>query len=255
MDIHGCHVVRPYRNCWTSTDVKLCVHSEICERLHLIVFRPYKNWRTSRVTCSTYIEKLVDIHECNVVRPYSYCCLSTVACYTSIQKLTDDNGYHVVRPCKTGDVQCHMLYVHRKTSGRSWMSSCTCHRIYVYKHLYCLEVQAGFYRDAVECWMFVRRVAGSILGQVRAEEFLFTCYIWRPTWDLGLDGKIKCQIYIHLSNCVVYLSRILLCLLTVKFMQLRAGLVMVSKHGVQLIDQRRLKNMEKCINHWTHVIS
>ena len=32
-------------------------------------------------------------------------------------------------------------------------------------HLYCLAVQAGFYSDAVECWSFVRRVAGSILSQ------------------------------------------------------------------------------------------
>ena len=32
-------------------------------------------------------------------------------------------------------------------------------------HLYCLAVQAGFYRDAVECWTFVRRVAGSILSR------------------------------------------------------------------------------------------
>ena len=36
-------------------------------------------------------------------------------------------------------------------------------------HLYCLAVQAGFYSDAVECWIFVRRVAGSILGRVRTE--------------------------------------------------------------------------------------
>ena len=37
-------------------------------------------------------------------------------------------------------------------------------------HLYCLAVQAGFYSDAVECWIFVRRVAGSILGRVRSED-------------------------------------------------------------------------------------
>ena len=43
-------------------------------------------------------------------------------------------------------------------------------------HLYCLAVQAGFYSDAVECWIFVGRVAGSILSRVRSEEFFFTCY-------------------------------------------------------------------------------
>ena len=32
-------------------------------------------------------------------------------------------------------------------------------------HLYCLAVQADFYSDAVECWRFVRRVAGSILSR------------------------------------------------------------------------------------------
>ena len=31
-------------------------------------------------------------------------------------------------------------------------------------HLYCLAVQAGFYSNAVQCWVFVRRVAGSILN-------------------------------------------------------------------------------------------
>ena len=45
-----------------------------------------------------------------------------------------------------------------------------CHRVYVYKHLYCLAVQAGFYGDVVECWIFVWMVAGSILGQVRTED-------------------------------------------------------------------------------------
>ena len=33
-------------------------------------------------------------------------------------------------------------------------------------HLHCL-VQAGFYSDAVECWVSVRRDLGSILGLVR----------------------------------------------------------------------------------------
>ena len=37
-------------------------------------------------------------------------------------------------------------------------------------HLYCLAVQAGFYSDVVECRIFVRRVAGSILGRVRTED-------------------------------------------------------------------------------------
>ena len=37
-------------------------------------------------------------------------------------------------------------------------------------HLYCLAVQAGFYGDVVECWILVRRVAGSILGRVRSED-------------------------------------------------------------------------------------
>ena len=36
-------------------------------------------------------------------------------------------------------------------------------------HLYCLAVQAGFRSDAVECWSFVWRVRGSILGRVRSE--------------------------------------------------------------------------------------
>ena len=42
-------------------------------------------------------------------------------------------------------------------------------------HLYCLAVQADF--DAVECWIFVRGVAGSILGLVRSEDiFLHLCW-------------------------------------------------------------------------------
>ena len=39
------------------------------------------------------------------------------------------------------------------------------------KRLYCLVVQAGFYKDAIACWIFVRRVAGSILGRVRSKYF------------------------------------------------------------------------------------
>ena len=52
-----------------------------------------------------------------------------------------------------------------------------CHRVTV-THL---VVQAGFYSDAVECWIFVRSVTGSILGRVRSKYFFFVCYIWRPT--------------------------------------------------------------------------
>ena len=42
------------------------------------------------------------------------------------------------------------LFVLRKLILQTRM----CHRVYVYKHLYCLAVQAGFYSDAVECWIF-----------------------------------------------------------------------------------------------------
>ena len=35
---------------------------------------------------------------------------------------------------------------------------------------YCLVAQAGIYSDAVECWTFVRKVAGSILGRVRIKD-------------------------------------------------------------------------------------
>ena len=37
-------------------------------------------------------------------------------------------------------------------------------------HLYCDAVQAGFYSDAVEYWIFVRRVADSILSRVRTQD-------------------------------------------------------------------------------------
>ena len=33
-------------------------------------------------------------------------------------------------------------------------------------YLYCLAVRAGFYSDTVECWIFVRKVAGSLLRRV-----------------------------------------------------------------------------------------
>ena len=40
-----------------------------------------------------------------------------------------------------------------------------CSRVRYNTYLYCLAVQAGFYGDAVDCWIFVRRVAGSNLSQ------------------------------------------------------------------------------------------
>ena len=40
-----------------------------------------------------------------------------------------------------------------------------CSSVRYIAHLYCLAVQAGFYSNAVECWTFVRRVAGSILSR------------------------------------------------------------------------------------------
>ena len=40
-----------------------------------------------------------------------------------------------------------------------------CSRVRYNTHLYCHAVQAGFYSDVVECWTFVRRVAGSILSR------------------------------------------------------------------------------------------
>ena len=41
-------------------------------------------------------------------------------------------------------------------------------------------IKAGFYSDAVECWIFVRRVAGSILGRVRSEDiFLHLSHVGR----------------------------------------------------------------------------
>ena len=40
-----------------------------------------------------------------------------------------------------------------------------CSSVRYIAQLYCLAVQAGFYSDAVECWTFVRRVAGSILSR------------------------------------------------------------------------------------------
>ena len=43
-------------------------------------------------------------------------------------------------------------------------------------HLYFLAVQAGFYSDTVECWIFVQRVAGLILSRVRSDDLFFTCY-------------------------------------------------------------------------------
>ena len=39
-----------------------------------------------------------------------------------------------------------------------------CSSIRYIAHLYCLVVRVGFYSDAVEFWIFVRRVAGSILS-------------------------------------------------------------------------------------------
>ena len=43
-------------------------------------------------------------------------------------------------------------------------------------HLYCLAIQASFYSDGVECWIFVRRVACSILSHVRSED-IFLCLL------------------------------------------------------------------------------
>ena len=57
-------------------------------------------------------------------------------------------------------------------------------------HLYCLAVQAGFYRDAVECRTLspadrVRSPLGkNVIGSIPVGEkcyfHFFTCYIWRP---------------------------------------------------------------------------
>ena len=47
-----------------------------------------------------------------------------------------------------------------------------------------LAVHDGFYSDAVECWIFVQRVAGSILGRVRSE-------------DIFLRLLHHCEIYLH----------------------------------------------------------
>ena len=37
--------------------------------------------------------------------------------------------------------------------------------VYRYKtHLFCLAIQVGLYGDEVECWIFLRKVVGSILS-------------------------------------------------------------------------------------------
>ena len=54
------------------------------------------------------------------------------------------------------------------------------------RHLYCLVVQAGFYSNAVECWIFVWRVAGS-----RPKIFFFTCYILAP--NMGPNVGLQCD--------------------------------------------------------------
>ena len=40
-----------------------------------------------------------------------------------------------------------------------------CSSVWYIAHSYCLAVQAGFYSDVVECWLHMRRVAGSILSR------------------------------------------------------------------------------------------
>ena len=59
--------------------------------------------------------------------------------------------------CATGPVEYACMYEY--VTGYRYIA-----------HLYCLVIQAGFYNDALECWIFVRRVAGSILGRVRTED-------------------------------------------------------------------------------------
>ena len=58
-------------------------------------------------------------------------------------------------------------------------------------HLYCLAVQAGFYSDAVECWIFVRRVAGSILGRVRTEDIFLRLSVLGLRAAKGLSRRFQ----------------------------------------------------------------
>ena len=63
-------------------------------------------------------------------------------------------------------------------------------------------IKAGFYSNAVECWIFVRRVAGSILGRVRSEDIflhllheemvIYTNHFYkhRPMWKTYVVGDM-----------------------------------------------------------------
>ena len=57
------------------------------------------------------------------------------------------------------------------------------------EHLKKLDL-LGFYSDAVECWIFVRRVASSILGRVRTEDsFLRLLHLAHNVGSNDVDGK------------------------------------------------------------------
>ena len=59
-------------------------------------------------------------------------------------------------------------------------------------HLNCLVVKAGFYSDAAECWIFVRRVADSILGPGRIEDIFLHLLQWVLTsWILDAQSLLS----------------------------------------------------------------
>ena len=69
----------------------------------------------------------------------------------------------------------------------SWAGSYACSSVRYNTHLYCLVVQAGFYSDAVECWTFVWRVAGSILSRGKRWLVFFHLFhahvsLWHHLW-------------------------------------------------------------------------
>ena len=69
-----------------------------------------------------------------------------------------------------------------------------CGNVRYNKHLYCLVVQAGFYRDLVEC-----RLRSSNPGR---EEFFFACYTWNR---LVCKHGVLSQLIHAYSNNVMFI--------------------------------------------------